>query len=73
MLCTSRSILIGAILCSLAEADSLRLAEWNLYYKALDDSFGRAAITEAIDGAGTLDMMLAVEVPPSMISDPVRA
>ena len=37
------------------------LASWNVYYKALDDPHGRAAIVSAIDSAGALDFVAAIE------------
>jgi hypothetical protein len=37
-----------------ALAYTFRAASWNVYYKALDDSFGAAAITTAIDKANDL-------------------
>lgn len=39
----------------------IRLVEWNVYYKALDDPFGRAAIVDAIDNNGALDFGLFAE------------
>ena len=40
----------------------LRLLEWNVYYKALDDEYGRAAITSSIDATGSpLDFVVLAE------------
>ena len=38
-------------LLSLVSCSSIRVASWNVYYKALDDPFGSSAITTAIDAA----------------------
>ena len=35
-------------------ASTFRAASWNVYYKALDDSFGSAAIASSIDKANDL-------------------
>jgi endonuclease/exonuclease/phosphatase family metal-dependent hydrolase len=38
-----------------------RIASWNVYYKALDDPYGRAAITQAIDNSAPFDFIGVVE------------
>lgn len=45
----------------LAAATSMRLVEWNVYWGALDDAFGRVAITAALDGVATADFAAIVE------------
>jgi hypothetical protein len=44
-----------------AAAATLRFAEWNVYWAALDDTDGRAAITHALDALAPLDFMALVE------------
>lgn len=49
------------LLPALAASVSVSLASWNVYYKALDDPHGRAAIVSAIDAAGALDFVAVIE------------
>lgn len=49
------------LLPALAASVRVSLASWNVYYKALDDPHGRAAIVSAIDSAGALDFVAAIE------------
>lgn len=39
----------------------LKVGEWNLYYAALDDPYGRRAIVNSIDSSGPFDFFCAVE------------
>ena len=64
---TRRGSLVAALVILLhgthALARTIRLASWNVLYKALDDPLGRRAIISTLDGAanGTMDFVVVVE------------
>ena len=49
---------LAALAAAAAVPDALpiRVVEWNVYYKALDDDFGQAAIASSIDAAATASL-----------------
>jgi len=53
-------LVMVSIACGAAQND-FRVGEWNLYYAALDDKYGRAAIVTSIDSTGPYDFFAAIE------------
>ena len=56
-----RMVPLGLAITLASHAVRVKLASWNVYYKALDDAHGRAAIVSAIDAAGALDFVAVIE------------
>jgi len=58
----SRQLLLSvSLLASWASAATIKIGEWNVYYAALDDQYGRRALVNAIDAQGNFDFFTVIE------------